>query len=205
MGPPPVQSMGPAPSQGMGPAPQAPKPKPVSSHGMELNMVGGHADVAAGTAKELAAAAVSSTEAVIQHDGQSFVAPIDQIDPDAVELACNDEGCALIPDDGNPYNDIVLESLSGGSGSYRQAGPPPSAPSQQNEISGHPLNDVQPGEFDIGNYHDDALAMGLDLGPYPGEDMSGFYAGADAGAAVDQNGMPVGPMQMGPGMPMGPH
>lgn len=67
---------------------------------------------------------------------------------------------------------------------------------------------MQPGEFDIGNYHDDALAMGLDLGPYPGEDMSGgFYAGADAGAAVDQNGMPIGPtMQMGPGgMPMGSH
>ena len=95
---------------------------------MELNMVGGHADVASGTAQELAAAAVSSTEAVIQHDGQSFVAPIDQIDPDAVELACNDEGCALIPDDGNPYNDIVLESVIGGSGGYRQVGPPPSAP-----------------------------------------------------------------------------
>lgn len=180
---------------------------PISSHGMELNMVGGHADVASGTAQELAAAAVSSTEAVIQHDGQSFVAPIDQIDPDAVELACNDEGCALIPDDGNPYNDIVLESVLGGNGAYRQVGPAPSAPNQQNEISGHPLNDVQPGEFDIGNYHDDALAMGLDLGPYPGEDMSGgFYAGADAGAAVDQNGMPIGPMQMGPGgVPMGSH
>ena len=36
--------------------------------------------------------------------------------------------------------------------------------------------------------------MGIDLGPYPGEDMSGgFY---DAGAAHDQNGMPIGPMPM---------
>ena len=80
---------------------------------MELNMVGGHAEVAPGTNAELAAAAVSATEAVIQHDGQSFVAPIDQIDPDAVELACNDDGCALIPDDGNPYNDIIVEPAHG--------------------------------------------------------------------------------------------
>ena len=34
------------------------------------------------------------------------MAPFDAINADAVELACNEEGCALIPDDGNPYNDI---------------------------------------------------------------------------------------------------
>ena len=51
------------------------------------------------------------------------------------------------------------------------------------------MNDVHGGNFDIGNFHDDALAMGLDLGPYPGED-AGFY---DAGPAIDQHGMPMGP------------
>ena len=93
----------------------APHPEPaqkdqhLSTHGIALNMVGGHAEVPVGTNAELAAAAVSATEAVIQHEGQSFVAPIDQIDPNAVELACNDDGCALIPDDGNPHNDIIVD------------------------------------------------------------------------------------------------
>lgn len=62
-----------------------------------------------GTDAELAAAAVSPTEAVIQVDGESIIAPIAHIDPDKVELACDDTGCALIPDDGNPYNDIIVE------------------------------------------------------------------------------------------------
>mmetsp|Transcript_40322 Transcript_40322/g.52799 ORF Transcript_40322/g.52799 Transcript_40322/m.52799 type:complete len:144 (+) Transcript_40322:1058-1489(+) len=48
-----------------------------STHGMELNMVGGHADVAHGTNAELAAAAVSSTEAVIQYNGETVIVPID--------------------------------------------------------------------------------------------------------------------------------
>lgn len=28
------------------------------------------------------------------------------INPEAVELACDDYGCALIKDDGNPHNDV---------------------------------------------------------------------------------------------------
>ena len=53
-------------------------------------------------------AAVSQHEAVIQVNGDSFIVPIDKINPDKVELACNDDGCALIPDDGNPYNDVLV-------------------------------------------------------------------------------------------------
>ena len=79
-----------------------------STHGIELNVTGGNVDVLPGTNAELAAAAVSPTEAVIQVDGQSIIAPMDHIDPDKVELACDDTGCALIPDDGNPYNDIIV-------------------------------------------------------------------------------------------------
>ena len=30
-----------------------------------------------------------------------------------VELACNDDGCALIPDDGNPYNDVIPQAPQG--------------------------------------------------------------------------------------------
>ena len=29
-----------------------------------------------------------------------------KVDPDKVEPACDDTGCVLIPDDGNPYNDV---------------------------------------------------------------------------------------------------
>ena len=32
---------------------------------------------------------------------------MEAIDPKAVELACNANGCALIPNDGNPLNDIT--------------------------------------------------------------------------------------------------
>lgn len=33
--------------------------------------------------------------------------PIDSIDTDKVELECDGEACYLVPDDGNPLNDIV--------------------------------------------------------------------------------------------------
>ena len=38
-----------------------------------------------------------------------MTAPFHQIDKDKVELACDKKGCALIPDDGNPHNDIIPE------------------------------------------------------------------------------------------------
>ena len=46
---------------------------------------------------------------MLQVDGESIIAPISKIDADKVELACNDFGCALIPDDGNPLNDIRVD------------------------------------------------------------------------------------------------
>ena len=36
---------------------------------------------------------------------------MDSIDEEKVELACNDHGCALIPDDGNPTNDIHVDHI----------------------------------------------------------------------------------------------
>lgn len=44
--------------------------------------------------------------AVIVYNGEAIIAPMEHIDPDKVELACNMDGCALIPDDGDPTNDI---------------------------------------------------------------------------------------------------
>ena len=58
---------------------------------------------------EIAQAAYDKKQAVIVHEGNAYLAPMEAIDPDAVELACNLEGCALVPDDGNPHNDITPE------------------------------------------------------------------------------------------------
>ena len=60
---------------------------------------------------EIAAAAVDAENAVIVHDEKAFLAPLKAIDPNAVELACNDDGCALIKDDGNPDNDIIVPGM----------------------------------------------------------------------------------------------
>ena len=80
-----------------------------STHGIELHYTGGDVEPANPyTDPELAAAAVSPHEAVIQVDGYSHVVPFHEIDPDMVELACDDEGCALIPDDGYAGNDLEL-------------------------------------------------------------------------------------------------
>lgn len=75
---------------------------------MVLNKTGGHVDPAnPHTRQEIAAAAVTPYDAVIQLNGETHVAPMDSIDPDKVELACDDTGCVLIPDDGNPHNDLI--------------------------------------------------------------------------------------------------
>ena len=74
---------------------------------MPLYQTGGHVEVDPNVHPELAAAAVSQTEAVIQNDGKSYIVPMDQINPDKVELACDMTGCALIEDDGDPTNDII--------------------------------------------------------------------------------------------------
>jgi len=74
---------------------------------MKLHKTGGHIEPAdPHTNEEIAAAAVSPHDAVIQLDGSTHIVPMNAIDPNKVELACDDSGCALIPDDGNPHNDI---------------------------------------------------------------------------------------------------
>ena len=40
-------------------------------------------------------------------DGKAFDAPMTEINPDMVELACSPKGCALIPRDDNPLNDVA--------------------------------------------------------------------------------------------------
>ena len=48
---------------------------------------------------------------------------MDAIDPFAVELACNDDGCVLIPDDDNPHNDIIVNNEKKDSGAKNVAIP----------------------------------------------------------------------------------
>ena len=58
---------------------EAHKDTPLSSHGMKLNVTGGHvhaADLPYNIDPELAAAAVNPSEAVLQVDGQSILAPL---------------------------------------------------------------------------------------------------------------------------------
>ena len=79
----------------------------LSSHGIDLKKTTQGLDLD-DVHPELAAAAINSEEAIIQVDGKTIVADIDEIDHNKVELACDGDGCVLIPDDGNPYNDIVV-------------------------------------------------------------------------------------------------
>ena len=41
---------------------------------------------------------------------------MEAIDPLSVELACNDDGCVLIPDDGIAENDILVSDLKADGG-----------------------------------------------------------------------------------------
>jgi len=80
-----------------------------SSHGFKLHVTGdGLKGDAEGVHPEIAAAAVNPHEAVIQIGGDSILAPFEDIDHEKLELACNAEGCALIPDDGNSDNDLII-------------------------------------------------------------------------------------------------
>ena len=81
-----------------------------NSHGVPLPRVGtGIAVINKKIDPLIAAAAVNQYQAVIVIEGASFLAPMEAIDPLSVELACNDRGCALIPEDGNPDNNITPE------------------------------------------------------------------------------------------------
>ena len=82
---------------------------------MKLYRTGGHVKAADPyTDPELAAAAVTPHEAVIQLNGESHVVAMHKINVDKVELACDKKGCALIPDDGNPHNDIHVDGAKSG-------------------------------------------------------------------------------------------
>lgn len=85
------------------------EPEPVvSSHGIDIIQGGGNVYTAPGTNAELAATAVSAHESAIQVNGNTYIVDHDEIDTNKVEVACDvDDGCALIPDDGNPHNDII--------------------------------------------------------------------------------------------------
>ena len=80
-----------------------------STHGIDLVRVGGHISVDPSIDAKLAAAAISPTECVIQVNGEAIVAKFDQVDTSKVELVCNDKGCALIPNDDNPFNDLIVQ------------------------------------------------------------------------------------------------
>lgn len=58
------------------PEPLYPEPASFSTHNIDLNIVGGNVPTPAGTNAELAAAAVSPYEAVVQVNGKSLIVPI---------------------------------------------------------------------------------------------------------------------------------
>ena len=72
---------------------------------------------------------------------------MDKIDKDKVELACDDSGCALIPDDGNSHNDILVNKASG-------IGQEVQAPAKTHDLSqSHKLRN----NHDIPTQHDETL------------------------------------------------
>ena len=79
-----------------------------NTHGIELPRVGGGIMLTNPKIPgKIAAAAVNQEKAVIVIDGQAFDAPMMEINPDMVELACSAKGCALVARDDNPLNDVA--------------------------------------------------------------------------------------------------
>ena len=66
----------------------------------DLPVVGGNSCVPSGTDPKLAQAAVDPNTVVIHVDGQTVYEDIQNVDANKVELACNDQGCALVPNSG---------------------------------------------------------------------------------------------------------
>ena len=77
-------------------------------------MVGGHVKFDKEIDPKLAAAAYDRKNVVFVHGGAAFLIPIDEIDTNMVELACNDKGCALIAVDSDPTNDIDPSTVKHG-------------------------------------------------------------------------------------------
>ena len=60
---------------------------------------------------EMKAALHNDHEVRVRLDGENLLLPKEAIDPSKVELECDDHlGCYLVPDDGNPHNDIVQDN-----------------------------------------------------------------------------------------------
>ena len=75
---------------------------------------------------ELNAAQHNAHEVRVKIDGEKHLVPIHEVDPTKVELNCEEGRCFLVPDDGNPHNDIVPGVNSHGheSSSKSQIKPP---------------------------------------------------------------------------------
>lgn len=124
-----------------------------SSHGFELNKTTGGLKNLKHVDPEIASAAINPHEAIIQIDGKTRTVPIHQIDVDKVELACDDDGCVLIPDDGNPYNDILFQkprihAADEHPHTPHSSVPPPSQPYSDEIVHDIPAS-IQQEKFDI--------------------------------------------------------
>ena len=83
---------------------------------------------------ELAAAQHNKHEVRVRLDGENLLLPKDAVDPSKVELKCDDHhGCYLVPDDNNPYNDVVPDDHHSTVTSSTSASTQPSAPSLSND------------------------------------------------------------------------
>ena len=74
---------------------------------MELKVHGGNINTHPELDAELAATALSHNTVAVQIDGKTYEAPMSEVNTDMFEVACDADGCALIPDDGNPHNDLI--------------------------------------------------------------------------------------------------
>ena len=81
-------------------------------------------------------------EVRLKIDGEERLVPIDKVDPSKVELNCDGERCYLVPDDGNPHNDIVPGDHEHVSSAGLKKTPPPITPSkaQENQLNSIPLH-----------------------------------------------------------------
>ena len=86
---------------------------PFNSHeGVNLPMVGGHVKLDDPSVDPmLVAAAYDQTNVVFVFGDVAYLVPMSGIDTDMVELACNERGCALIPNDFDESNDVALELI----------------------------------------------------------------------------------------------
>ena len=171
--------------------------KAASSHGIELIQTGGNVKPQIHVDPEIAAAAVSPYEAVIQIDGKSIIAPMDQIDASKLELACDLGGCTLIPDDGNPHNDIIVPGMK--DTHYHAADPHPHAKIVKQDTSkGYNIEQQFPGgPGHLPQHHDQFQpelknTHGIELPVVGGNVAVGHHVDAElAAAAYDKSNVVI--------------